>query len=113
MVMNERTSRARIFACALVLSAAAIACAPDAQLGAVTAHLQFPEPPGKEGTTRKALRLNVVPLAVARLQILAYEVDGSTLAETNLFAFPATENELRLDPTGGTWRLEQIPIGPN
>ena len=58
------------------------------------------------------LRWSAVPDFVDRLQILALDTDGSTLAETNLYAEP-TATQLRLFREGGTWSLDGVPAGDN
>lgn len=101
---------------ALVLSALA-ACAPPAT-GGVTAQLSFPEleraeaarTAGTTARTGRGLRAQALRPDIGRLEILCVESGTSTLASTNLYLNPG-EGQLGLDPAGGTWRLDQVPIG--
>jgi hypothetical protein len=70
--------------------------APEA--GGVTARLVFP------------LTARGVPVEIDRLIISAHDVGGSTLSETILALQPA-EGEQLLVPEGGTWALDEVPIG--
>lgn len=96
----------RIGILALLLAAA---CADSNDVGGITAHLVFADHPGLK---RSALRTAQLPQVVDRLQILALDTDGSTLAETNLWASPA-DGEQQLIREGGTWELSKVKAGDN
>jgi hypothetical protein len=59
---------------------------------------------------KSGLHLLSVPPEIARLEILALDVRGSTLAKTDLDSTPGP-GQLPLAPEGGTWTLDQVPIG--
>lgn len=92
-------------------AALAFACA-EQERGALTASIIWPTA-SRPGLLKQGLRTAAVPPEVARLQILAVDmVSGSTLAETNLYQLPAA-GELQLNPAGGTWTLDDVPVGTN
>ncbi|MEM7678286.1 MAG: hypothetical protein AAF449_20025, partial [Myxococcota bacterium] len=99
---------------ALVIFGLTNACGPSPTTGGVTAHLEFAaRAPGPKSTmqgTPRALRTARVPEFIERLQVLALDVDGSTLAETNLFINPGP-GQLQLFPQGGTWTLNRVSAG--
>ena len=113
-------SRRIAIAIALFASAAS-AC--DESVGGLTARIEFGQAPDTRAsdvsrrTLRSAalgpsepLRLAAVPEFVDRLQVLALDAEGTTLAETNLYASPGPM-QLRLFREGGTWTLQGVPAG--
>ena len=104
------------------LLAGAAGCSEPSPAGGLTARIEFgtteaPDrasvsPTGVEQRALRSLRTAAVPEFVDRLQILALDVDGSTLAQTNLYAEP-NEAQLRLFREGGTWTLDAVPAGTN
>jgi hypothetical protein len=85
------------------------ACSAPSGTGGVTARLAY-GPADSPGTARRGLRALGPPPELFRLEILALEVDGSTLAKTVISMAPQT-GEQTLDPMGGTWRLDGVKVG--
>lgn len=81
---------------------------PESPFGGLSLQVVFGADPAAPG--RGGLRLAAVPPLVDRLQFAVLGTDGSTLAETNLYAQPA-EAQLPLVRAGGSWRLDQVPVG--
>ncbi len=96
----------------LVACVVGASCAPEqSPVGAITASIVF-GPSTPPGMLRQSLRTAAVPDFVDRLQVLALDTEGSTLAETNLFASPEA-SQLQLFREGGTWSLDAVPAGAN
>lgn len=91
-----------------LLALLALACS-DPGTGGLTARLVIDY--DGVGLKRSALRTAAVPTFIDRLQILAL-ANGSTLAETNLWA-NAGEGQLELVHEGGTWQLDKVRAGTN
>jgi IPT/TIG domain-containing protein len=98
---------------ALTAALVAVGCENE-EPGGITARIVFPdhgsEPASSPGARRRSLDADLVRSQVDRLQILALDVSGSTLAETNLYTNPG-EDQLRFDPKGGTWSLTGVRVG--
>lgn len=94
----------------VLVALAAVGCGDGT--GGLTARLEFSDVEDAPDRRRRALRTAEVPDFIDRLQILALDTDGSTLAETNLFISPAA-GQLQLFPEGGTWSLTDVPAGAN
>lgn len=92
-------------------AALALAACGDPGTGGLTASVIFEPHPGL-GLQRQALRTAAVPEVIGRLQIAALDADGSTLAETNLWA-SAMAGQLPLIHGGGTWELTKVTAGSN
>ena len=110
---------ARCSLCAL-FAGSALACADEGSVGGLTASIEFAPLSGRTSraveltdgpsTKRSLLRTAEVPEIVDRLQIVALDTNGSTLAETNLYIEP-TGDQLPLFRAGGTWTLSGVPAG--
>lgn len=88
--------------------AALSACSPT-EHGGLTAQLVIE---GSLSDGQRALRAAAVPEEIARLELTALDVAGSTLAKTVLAIRPAAgAGEQQLDSRGGTWTLEDIAVG--
>src|SRR5258708_7517877 len=107
--------RGKLFS-AIVLSAAS-ACGEARQTGGITARLRFEDTPEaavgtKTGTLRQALRPEMPPSEIFRLQITCLSAEGSTLAQAILSKRPnLLAGELLLNPAGGRWTLEGVRVG--
>lgn len=109
--VGAHLARAKAVVLAGVALVGAAACAVDPH-GGVTAQIVWQDgTPGAltAGRARQGLRAAALPDGVARLEILALDVGGSTLAATTLTL--TGEGASRLDPNGGTWSLDRVPIG--
>jgi hypothetical protein len=103
----------------VLLGLSGLAACERPSTGGITAHIEFPDidvfvqrnTPGI-GMLHRGLRSESVPAGLGRLQIVALDVVGSTLAETNLYAAPE-RGQLPLAPQGGTWSIDRVPIGKN
>ncbi len=99
-----------LLACALFGAAALAACGSPPETGGVTARIVWPTAPDAPGVSRRGLRSAAVPGGVGRLVISVLHTDGSTLGQAILSSSPGA-GEQPLDPAGGTWTIEQIPVG--
>ncbi len=86
------------------------ACGPQAPSGGITADIKLVDHSG--GLKRQSLRAAALPRLISRLQIFAMNVDGSTVAETNLVENPGPDEE-QLIYEGGEWELERVAAGQN
>jgi hypothetical protein len=82
--------------------------------GAVTARLVLDEGQSARalvaGARRSALAPRAVPDEVKRLEIYAVDAAGSTVATALLDELPSG-NEQQLVRAGGTWRMDEVPVG--
>lgn len=97
----------------LLLAVLGVTACGAEEHGGVTAQLVWSDGTAgadTAGRSRQGLRAAALPDGIARLEILALDVRGSTLASTTLSS-SAPDGANRLEPSGGTWSLDRVPIG--
>ena len=103
------------FVMAAIAALAVTACSGDASFnvtttGGVAMQVEFDR--RQSGLLQRGLRAADVPTIVDRLEFAALDVDGSTLATTNLYANPGPD-QLQLTFAGGSFRIDGVPLGAN
>lgn len=118
----RRRAQAKTSAIALGLALALAGTACDSRpKGAVTARLVLDDGRGQAtralradddaiGRRRSGLSPRAVPDEVKRLEIYAVDTTGSTVATALLDELPSG-NEQQLVRAGGTWRMDEVPVG--
>jgi hypothetical protein len=111
----DRRARATIGLAILTLAVGPLVVGCDSRpRGAVTARLVLDEGQSARalvaGARRSALAPRAVPDEVKRLEIYAVDAAGSTVATALLDELPSG-NEQQLVRAGGTWRMDEVPVG--